>query len=180
MKKPEHVIEIFLQPGDFYFGDQNTRIRTLLGSCISIVMWHPKLLIGGMCHYMLSSRGNKNISKLDGRYGDEAILMFFSEAIRNNSNPNDYIVKIFGGGNMFSKSKSHVPCMEAPCDAVIHSCRNVACKNEIKGVSLLEDYGFSITSKDLRGICSRNIIFDIWNGDVWVRKNTPDILNTGI
>ena len=28
MKRPSHVIEIFLQPGDFYFGDRDTRIRT--------------------------------------------------------------------------------------------------------------------------------------------------------
>lgn len=174
MKKRDHVVEIILQPGDFYFGDRDTRIRTLLGSCISIVMWHPKLLIGGMCHYMLSSRGEKGIATLDGRYGDEAILMFFREAIRNSSNPNDYIVKIFGGGNMFSRSKSHVPCLDSPCDQVIQTCRNVACKNVVKGVSLLDEYGFSIRSKDLGGIVSRNIIFDIWSGDVWVRKNTQD------
>ena len=48
MKKPDHVIEIFLQPGDFYFGGADTRIRTILGSCVSITMWHPTRLIGGM------------------------------------------------------------------------------------------------------------------------------------
>ena len=52
-----NVIEIFLQPGDFYFGDRDTRIRTLLGSCVSITMWHPRLHVGGMCHFMLPERG---------------------------------------------------------------------------------------------------------------------------
>jgi len=172
MKKPDHVVEKILQPGDFYFGDRNTRIRTLLGSCISIVMWHPKRLIGGMCHYMLSSRNDKKVSHLDGRYGDEAILMFFREAIRHVTDPNDYIVKIFGGGNMFAKANTHIPCTDSPCADVIHTCRNVSCKNIIKGMSLLEEFGFSITSRDLGGIHSRNIIFDVWSGDVWVRKNT--------
>ena len=170
MKKPEHVIEIFLQPGDLYFGDRNTRIRTLLGSCISIVMWHPKLLLGGMCHYLLASSGKKN-AHLDGRYGDEAMLKLFSEAIRHKSDPGEYIVKIFGGGNMFEKSNVHIPCVDKPCEQVIDMCRNVSCKNSVKGVSLLEDYGFSISSKDLGGTLSRNIMFDIWSGDVWVRKN---------
>lgn len=173
MKKPDHVVEIFLQPGDFYFGDRDTRIRTLLGSCISIVMWHPKLLIGGMCHYMLSTRGDKAISHLDGRYGDEAILMFFREAIRNSSNPHEYIVKIFGGGNMFSNARAQVACASRPCSEAYRECRNVSCKNIVKGTSLLEDYGFTIQSRDLGGTVSRNIIFDIWSGDVWVRKNAP-------
>ena len=161
MKKPDHVIDIFLQPGDFYFGGRDTRIRTLLGSCIAIVMWHPKLLIGGMCHYMLSSRNDKMISHLDGRYGDEAIMMFCREALRHTTNPADYVVKIFGGGNMFANSNIHVPCVEASCDDVIHTCRNVSCKNIIKGVSLLDDLDFSITSRDLGGVHSRNIFFEV-------------------
>lgn len=170
MKKPDHAIDIFLQPGDFYFGDRNTRIRTLLGSCVSIVMWHPDLLIGGMCHYLLASR-DKKIGHLDGRYGDEAVLMFFRETIRQKTDPGDYVVKIFGGGNMFANSNVHIPCVDKPCDQVINTCRNVSCKNIVKGVALLEDYGFTISSKDLGGTLSRNIMFDIWSGDVWVRKN---------
>lgn len=172
MNKPNHVIDIFLQPGDFYFGERNTRIRTLLGSCISIVMWHPKHLIGGMCHYMLSSHGGKGVARLDGRYGDQAVLMFFKEAIRHGTNPNDYIVKIFGGGNMFAKTHVHAPCKDRPCDDVIATCRNVACRNIVKGTSFLENFGFEIASKDLGGERSRNIMFDVWSGDVWVRKNT--------
>lgn len=49
MKQSEHAVEIFLQPKDFYFGDENARLRTLLGSCVSITMWHPTKLIGDMC-----------------------------------------------------------------------------------------------------------------------------------
>ena len=29
--KPQHVLGIFMQPGEFYFGDESTGIRTLLG-----------------------------------------------------------------------------------------------------------------------------------------------------
>ena len=47
---------VFLHPGECYFGGGPTRIATLLGSCVSITVWHPRLLVGGMCHYMLPSR----------------------------------------------------------------------------------------------------------------------------
>ncbi|MBL8511280.1 MAG: chemotaxis protein CheD, partial [Betaproteobacteria bacterium] len=57
MSDTSFVMDIFLQPGEFYFGDADTRIRTLLGSCVSITMWHPTRRIGGMCHYMLPTRG---------------------------------------------------------------------------------------------------------------------------
>lgn len=50
-------LDIFLQPGEWYFGEGNTRVRTTLGSCVAIVLWHPVRRIGGMCHYMLPSRG---------------------------------------------------------------------------------------------------------------------------
>ncbi len=50
---PEDVETVVLRPGDFHFGGGHTRISTLLGSCVSITLWHPRRLIGGMCHYMM-------------------------------------------------------------------------------------------------------------------------------
>ncbi len=49
-------IDVFLQPGDVYFGDRHTRLRTILGSCVSITLWHPQRLLGGMCHFILPAR----------------------------------------------------------------------------------------------------------------------------
>lgn len=171
MHRATHAIEIFLQPGEFYFGGGNTRIRTLLGSCVSITMWQPTQLIGGMCHYMLPSRSGRSARQLDGRYGDEAILMFLREAMRHESDPNSFVVKVFGGGNMFHHDGSTHPCAIRPCREAIQSCRNVACKNTVRGITLLEDLGFVIEAHDLGGSSSRNIFFDISNGHVWVRKN---------
>lgn len=99
--KPEHIIEIFLQPGELYFGDRNTRIRTILGSCVSLVFWHPKRLTGGMCHYMLPSRMHGSRAGLDGRYGDEAIALMLKEIHASGADPRDFRVRLFGGGNMF-------------------------------------------------------------------------------
>ena len=101
MKQSENVIEIFLQPGDFYFGEKNTRIRTLLGSCVSITMWHPTRLIGGMCHYLLPSRENALETSLDGRYAKEAMQMFTQEIRAAKTRPSEYTVELFGAGNMF-------------------------------------------------------------------------------
>jgi len=169
VNKPPHVIDIFLQPGEFYFGDRNTRIRTLLGSCVSITMWHPTLLIGGMCHYMLASSPQRKVRHLDGKYGEDAILLFFLEAIRNNSDPKDYVVKIFGGGNMFPKHRAHLPCETKPCKDVIDNCHNVSCKNSMIGQAILEREGFKIAAAHVGGTGHRQILFDVWSGHVWLR-----------
>lgn len=163
--KPEHVIEIFLQPGEFYFGDDSTRIRTLLGSCVSITMWHSTRRIGGMCHYMLPSRGGQRTKTPDGRYADEAMRLFLCEIVSTGTDPAEYEVKLFGGGNMFAapaKRNGDGPEMIPGADL---SQRNI----EV-GRHLLTEHGFHIKAESVGGKGRRNIIFDIWSGDVWVRQ----------
>ncbi|RFC31862.1 MAG: chemotaxis protein CheD [Candidatus Nitrotoga sp. MKT] len=169
MKQSKHVIEIFLQPGDFYFGDTNTRLRTLLGSCVSITMWHPTKLIGGMCHYLLPSRENTSGASLDGRYAKEAMQMFEREIRAAKTHPSEYTVKLFGAGNMFSGIKRN-QCDRNNCIDTINACMNISCKNMTAARSLAASHGFVVAAEDLGGNSHRQIIFDINNGNVWVRK----------
>ena len=159
IRAPADVLEIFLRPGEFYFGEERTRIRTLLGSCVAITLWHPRLLIGGMCHYMLPYRLNgRKGGEADGRYADEALEMFAREMRRNNTRPEEYEAKIFGGGRMFAtaaKGGHYVDISE----------RNV----EI-GRKLVASGGFRLVSEDLGGSGHRNVILDLWSGDVWVKR----------
>jgi chemotaxis protein CheD len=155
------VIEKYLQPGEFYFGGRHTRIRTILGSCIAITIWHPEKKIGGMCHYMLPSRGasEKNTGQLDGRYADEAMQLFAMEVGRHGTRPSEYEVKVFGGGNMFprhTKTKSH---------------GNVAEKNVEAAHALIKKHGFSKKVEEMGGMGHRQVIFDVNTGHVWVRRH---------
>ena len=169
MQKPAHVIEIFLQPGDFYFGDKNTRIRTVLGSCVSITMWHPKLHIGGMCHYMLPFRQD-SAAALDGRYAEEALHLFLHEIRLAHTRPSEYRIKVFGGGDMFPGLNRKNRCEPHMNREDINACRNVSCKNAAIARSLLALHGFKIEAEDLGGDGHRQVIFDIWSGHAWVRK----------
>jgi chemotaxis protein CheD len=169
MKQSEPVIEVFLQPGDFYFGDMNTRLRTLLGSCVSITMWHPTRLIGGMCHYLLPARENAATTTLDGRYAKEAMQMFAREIRAAKTHPSEYTVKLFGAGNMFSSIKKN-QCDRNGCIDSINACMNISCKNMTAARSLVASHGFVVAAEDLGGNSHRQIVFDINNGHVWVRK----------
>ena len=159
IRAPTDVLEIFLRPGEFYFGEDKTRIRTLLGSCVAITLWHPRLRLGGMCHYMLPSRlSGRQGEPSDGRYADEALEMFAREMRRSNTRAAEYQAKIFGGGRMFStaaKGRHYVDISE----------RNVQI-----GRKLVARGGFNLVSEDLGGSGHRNVVLDLWSGDVWVRR----------
>lgn len=156
---PEDALEVFLQPGDFYFGDRSTRIRTILGSCVAIAIWHPTLLIGGMCHFMLPHRpGGRRDAPPDGRYAEEAIHLFQGELRRSRTRPSDYRVKLFGGGRMFD----HVHARKHALD--------VSQRNVDAGRELLGRHGFALHAQDLGGLGHRNVVFDLWSGDVWMRR----------
>jgi len=170
MSQSEHAIEIFLQPGDFYFGDVNTRLRTLLGSCVSITMWHPTRLIGGMCHYLLPSREGASATSLDGRYAKEAMQMFMKEIRAAKTHPSEYSVKLFGAGNMFPGIKKKNSCDPDKCEISINTCMNISCKNIAIARTLTASNGLVVAAEDLGGNSHRQIAFDIRNGHVWVRK----------
>lgn len=153
---PDFCIDIFLQPGEFYFGDRDTRIRTLLGSCVAITLWHPRLKIGGMCHYMLpKSTRNSRHQVYDGKYAEDAVQMFLDEIRKANTHPHDYEVKMFGGGNQFPNGQQGI--------------FTVSEKNIVLGRNLLQRHGFRLKTEHMGGVGHRSVIFDLWSGDVWVR-----------
>lgn len=166
LRKPDVCIDIFLQPGEFYFGTQETRIRTILGSCIAITMWHPRLRIGGMCHYMLPMRhAVSHHAEPDGRYADDAMWLFMDALEKTGSWPADYEVKMFGGGNQFPGQIKSGPI-------------SVPDKNIRVGRSLLKQHGFNIKAEHLGGNGHRNVIFEVWSGQVWLRHfSEPPILS---
>ncbi|MFA5626671.1 MAG: hypothetical protein WCX90_07245 [Thiohalomonadaceae bacterium] len=175
MKIPSNVIEIFLQPGEFYFGERDTRIRTLLGSCISITVWHPRLLIGGMCHYMLPTRGKKRVDTLDGRYGDEALELILREIRAAGTSPAEYEVKLFGGSNMFTGSHC---CGIDCCDPFTSSCHDISSRNRRSASLLVERHGFTIRAENLGGTQPHNILFDLWSGHVWLKRPPKGLVCT--
>jgi chemotaxis protein CheD len=161
MHKPAHTVDIFLQPGEVYFGGRDTRIRTLLGSCVAIVMWHPGMLAGGMCHYMLPGAPAGKRAALDGRYADEAMELMLREIRSVYTLPGDYQVKLFGGGHMFSAQQ---PVRDD----------HVGAKNVEMARILLKRHGFSASAEHLGGVGHRTVLFDIWSGHVWVRHQPPE------
>ncbi len=146
-------IDIFLHPGEWYFGDRDTRILTTLGSCVAVTLWHPELKIGGMCHYMLPGAGPPEA--LNARYGEDALQLLVAEVQRLNSLPEDYEAKLFGGASMFEVGPGG---------------SSVARQNIKAAEALTRQYGLNVIARSLGGSGYRQLVFNISSGDVWMRQ----------
>ena len=66
-----------LMPGQLHFGGHAATLRTLLGSCLAVTLWHPERRLGGMCHFLLPSRQRKEDEPLDGALGRTSHVVEF-------------------------------------------------------------------------------------------------------
>lgn len=109
-----------------------------------------------MSHCLLPTRGQGRESpESDGRYIDETFEIFFHEMEMQATRKEDYQVKVFGGGNMFElREKGGV---------------TVGDKNLAMMRLILEKNNMNITAQHVGGKGHRNVIFEIWSGDCWVR-----------
>lgn len=161
MHRIEGLIDIFLQPGEFFVADEEYQIRTMLGSCVSITLWHPLKRVGAMSHFLLPSRGIPGQpDSLDARYGDEAMDLMVAELKQFGVAVGQCQGKVFGGGNMFP-------------DRLRSGVMNVGQRNGEAALDLLNRHGVPILSESLFGIGHRQIIFDVRNGDVWCHQVAP-------
>lgn len=168
-RQDDASIEVILNPGEFWVGDARYIVKTLLGSCVAIVLWHPQLRYGAMSHFILPSRlsGHAHArdavltqgQKPDGKYADEVIVLMVTELRQAGIDERDCTARVFGGGNMF------------PNQRMTEEMR-VGQKNGDAARRLLKTRGIQIVAEDLFGIGHRQVIFDIASGAVWCKQNT--------
>jgi len=155
------VISRFLNPGEFFFGESNCQIHTILGSCIAITLWHPILHIGGMCHFVLPGRRDPaNVtrigSSLNGRYSDDAMALFEREAKRRGSKLKEYEAKIFGGSNMLTNS-------------TLKEDELIGTRNTEAALRHLTEREIPLLIAHVGETGHRRIALNVENGDVWVK-----------
>jgi len=150
----EAVKNIVLSAGDFHFDGGQTRISTLLGSCVSITLWHPRKAIGGMCHYMMTERERAPDAALDGRYATEAFALFLQHVEKAGTRPSEYQAKLFGGANMFGRDAG--------------GGMDIGARNIEYGRRLLASQHVAIVAEHIGGSGRRKLHFDLWNGNVWL------------
>ena len=147
---------LMLLPGQMHFGADASSLRTLLGSCVAITLWHPGRRIGGMCHYLLPSRARKAGDELDGRYGDEAIEAMLRQIKLSGTAPGDYVAHLYGGADTMPQGTALK--------------FNVGERNIEFGWSLIDRHGFQLEGVDVGEDVPRTVTLTLATGEVHMKR----------
>ena len=94
------LVEYELMPGDVALAHHGERLKTLLGSCVAVILTDPRRTVGAMCHIVHSSRPN-SANLHNTAYGSCAMDDMFHRLRRVGLTPSRCQAYAYGGGNMF-------------------------------------------------------------------------------
>jgi chemotaxis protein CheD len=144
---------IYLHPGHLFASTQPSTVTTILGSCVSLCLWDPLVLIGGTNHYVLPFSVAGDIAS--PRFGTVAIEALIKKVISLGGTKNRLQAKLFGGAcviEAFREKADHI----GMCNAQIAE-------------SNLRALGIPVVEQDLGGCRGRKLIFNTDNGESWVK-----------
>ncbi len=145
-----------LLAGQLYFGRQAASVRTLLGSCVGITLWHPRHCIGGMCHFLLPHRVRAAGEGRDARFGEEAIDMMVDAMRKAGTRPHEYEAHLYGGADTFPDQA--MPGL------------NIGERNIAHGWALIDRHGFVLQGVDVGDHVPRTVEMDLATGEVSMRR----------
>ena len=153
--QPRQGHALNLLAGQLYFGTQAGTVRTLLGSCVALVLWHPQRRIGAMCHYLLPGRQRRG-GPPDARFGDEAIGLLLHAIERSGTRPADFQTHLYGGADT-------MPGRDGPNF-------NIGERNIAIGCELIDRHGFDLQAVDVGDFVPRTVTLDLRAGRIEVRR----------
>ena len=89
-----------LMPGDVALGLADDSLRTLLGSCVSVILTDPRRTVGAMCHIVHVGSPNA-ANRHNTAYGEVAMQDMFRRLQGVGILPQRCHAYVYGGGNMF-------------------------------------------------------------------------------
>jgi chemotaxis protein CheD len=97
---PRPGAPVELMPGDVTLGQVGAQFKTLLGSCVSVILTDPRRTLGSMCHIVHVGTPNAE-NRHNAAYGVVAMHEMFTHLRARGINPRMCEAYVFGGGNMF-------------------------------------------------------------------------------
>ncbi|HOJ13129.1 MAG TPA: chemotaxis protein CheD [Deltaproteobacteria bacterium] len=151
---------VYLRPGEMYFGTDPARVVTVLGSCISIVMYHRPTSTSSMSHALMPERSCSRKRAVAGDafvFVDSSIAWMLEQFSRMGIDKKDLEVKIFGGSDMFQDARKGNEALA------------VGKKNVMTALRVLQQHGISPTAWNVGGTKGRKVVFYTDTGDVFTK-----------
>jgi chemotaxis protein CheD len=147
----------YLKPGELMCPERPLVVSTILGSCLAITMYSPRLSLGGMCHAVLpSSSGERSM-----KYIDQAFAYMLQHFARLGVGREKIEVKLFGGADTLRTTTRQV---RAPQTATIGR------QNIVTARAMIEREGLRLAASDLGGSLGRKILFYSHTGEIFLKR----------
>ncbi len=139
---------IELMPGDVALGLAGDQLKTLLGSCVSVILTDPRRTVGVMCHIVHVGRPNA-ANAHNTAFGEVAMQDMFDRLIQVAIPPERCHAYVYGGGNMFPQ---------------MFSTTHVGTKNADWVLDYLYDSGIAVVEEDVGGSGYRKVAWTVGPG----------------
>lgn len=141
-----------LLPADYFIGDDEVAIVTVLGSCVAACLRDPAAGIGGMNHFMLPD-GDADGSS-GARYGSYSMELLINGLLKRGARRERLEAKLFGGGNVLQG----------------FTANPVGTRNAEFALSYLKTERIPILAQDLQGIHPRKVCYFPASGSALVKR----------
>jgi chemotaxis protein CheD len=159
---------IYLKSGELHFSDKLSSVMTVLGSCLSVTMFHRKARVGAICHGLLPKCRERAVCSRScaerAKYVECAIEMMVRLFDENRLKRSEIEVKVFGGADMFSMrlgGRNNI---------------SVGRQNVEIAQQTLEKAGMRVIAMDVGGATGRKLFFNTATGDVLMKRLQASIV----
>jgi len=176
---------IFLKPGQLFFSDKNMldslKVTTVLGSCISVILYNPRLKMSAMCHAVMpwcreedecgieSLLGRNKTCPLNysepNRYVNCALKNMIGQFRRWGIAPEETKVRLFGGADMFDYGHSRSLKI------------SVGSQNIYAAKKIIEAEKMHLAKEEVGGMVGRKIVFFPKTGRLLLKRLNSTIKN---
>lgn len=153
---PEH----YLQPGEVYLARSPALLKTVLGSCVGVTFFSPRLGAGALCHGVLPRCPCGLRAPEAFRYVDFAILELTRQFEALGANRGELQVKVFGGADVL------------PVQTRVRTRATVGHENWHTALKVLHDGNLCVLASDIGGSSGRTIQFNTGTGEVLLHRLT--------
>ncbi len=154
---PDSAEVVSVAIGQWAVASAPARLRTLLGSCVGVVLYERTIRIGGLAHVVLpSARGPVDHP---GKYAETAIPAVIADLERRLGARTRMrlTAKLAGGASMFQ--------VATPADSTL----NIGRRNQEAIEAILDELRIPVVARDLGGTTGRRLTLDTVSGIVAIK-----------
>jgi chemotaxis protein CheD len=144
---------VIVKMGEMDVMNEDRRLKTVLGSCVGIILRDPERRVSGLAHIMLPARQRDD--RMEGKYADTAIPALLRRLLKSGGRQSSLQALLIGGAQMFPMGNEKLASIG---DQNVRASRRI-----------LKESRIPIVFEDTGGTSGRSVLFDNATGQVSVK-----------